>query len=236
VKRMVRHEANFGQGKQTASMVLLVVMAFLAVWLPMNFLQKGMFDHAAGVIILAPSLIYTSLLASATKVSSNQRWFYRIIGLLSIAFYLAYFSVVEPVQALNCLLAAAGIIYCFLVDVLSPSCTGELSSLRKLLRENDPTRIIKSAGRLPDGLVADPDGSLWGTPTSAGHFELHVWDQKARALRDVIFDVTVAVPYTPRTDAKKAIVTGPGNKNDNKPKKPLTKNRQSRAHRNRGHA
>lgn len=213
MKKIVRHEAEFGTvtKKQRASMALLVVMLLLAIWLPLWFLSMGTEDMdavAAGVVILAPSLFYTSLLASASIGTRRMRWGYRVIGLILTAGYLFYFSAQVPDQTASVVLTVAGIGYCLLVDVFSPHCTGKPASWRYLFGRTPDARnaVIETTGKVPDGLRVDSAGDLWGIPETKGSFTLRMWDSKTSSLLDVTYDVTVDVPGPEATASTASVI------------------------------
>lgn len=220
-------------------MALLVVMLLLAIWLPLLFLSMRTAEMnavAAGVVILAPSLFYTSLLASAATGTTRMRWVYRLIGLIMTVGYLVYFSAQVPNQAASVVLTLAGIGYCLLADVFSPHCTGEPASWqylcgRKLESKNE---VISRTGKVPAGLSVDSSGDLWGIPNTDGSFTLEMWDAKKETLRDVTYDVTVIVPgHATRatTSTASGIPAKPGNTTGSKSKDALSKGKRSRARR-----
>lgn len=202
VKKIVRHEAEFGTvaKKQRSSMALLGVMLLLALGVPPLSLIIGTADAVAvavGVMILVPSLFYTSLLASAATGTNRARWGYRVVGLVIAAGFLLYFSSQVPGQSVSVVLSVAGIGYCLLVDVFAPHCTGEPASWRSLLGKSSKpgNLVVQITGKVPAGLNVDSAGDLWGgVPTMGGSFTLKMLDAKTSNIRDVTYDVTVVAP------------------------------------------
>ncbi|MDF2048868.1 hypothetical protein [Arthrobacter sp. Cr_A7] len=212
-------------------MALLVVMLLLALTVPLLFLSMRtdeMDAVAAGVVILAPSLFYTSLLASATTGTNRARWGYRLVGLAMTAGYLFYFSSQVPNQAAAVVLTVAGIAYCLLVDVFAPHCTGETASWRYLCGNTSEPRnaVMEMTGKVPAGLNVDSAGDLWGVPTTGGSFTLNMWDAKTMSIRDVTYDVTVVAPGAvarPNSSTSSGSSAKPGNTTGSLSKDALSK-------------
>lgn len=244
MKQMVRHEAELGtvKTKRVAGTVLFCFMLFLAPGLAWLFLSMGteeMRAVAAGVLILAPSLFYTSLLATAATGTARMRWVYRLIGFLMTAVYLFGFSAHVPNQFASVVLTVAGIGYCFLVDVFSPHCTGKTASWRDLWtnKSESENELLSKTGVVPAGLHVELQGDfLWGVPKTGGSFTLQVWDGKARAFRDVTYDVTVRdLDFGHATRATTSTASGlhvkPGNTTGSTSKDALPKSKRSRKRR-----
>lgn len=203
MKKMVRHDVELDtvRPKRIAGRCLYMLMLILATVLPWPFLSMRTQEAdavAAGILILAPSLFYTSLLATAATGTARMRWVYRALGFLMTLFYLLFFSAQVPNQLTSVVLAVVGIIYCLLVDVFSPHCTGKPASWRDLRRDLDSEdALLSTTGAIPAGLnVESPGDFLWGIPRTDGSFTLQVWDAEAAVLRDVTYDVTVRDPHT----------------------------------------
>lgn len=216
MKQMVRHEAELGtvKRKRRAGRALYLFMLFLAPVFAGLFFSVGtdeMTAIAAGILILAPSLFYTSLLATAATGTARMRWVYRGLGFLMTAVFLFSFSAQVPNQFASVVLAVVGIGYCFLVDVFSPHCTGTTASWRDLWSNNSDSenRLLSKTGVVPAGLnVESPGDFLWGLPTTDGSFTLQVWDGEAAVHRDVTYDVTVRDPgHTTRSSWFGALLT-----------------------------
>ncbi|MGM7777411.1 hypothetical protein ACSVHC_15515 [Arthrobacter sp. KNU-44] len=193
---MVEHEADFDvqKPKRTASRWLAVLAGLAAVTAPGVFIKLGMVPVAEGVLILAPALFYTSLLASASTGTTCARWWYRAVGFIMWVPYYFLFAKAMPDQFVSIVLSLVGLAYCLLVDAFTPSCTGEPVSWKKILKEPDFT-LIKMTGTVPTGLtVNQKPGHLSGIPATAGSFTLSIWDAKAECIRDVTYNVTVAGP------------------------------------------
>ncbi len=237
MKKIVRHEADFGTvaKKRRASRALVLLMFLLGFVLPVFFLGMGtdeMDAVAAGVLILVPSLFYTSLLASASTGTNRARFAYRVIGAAVTAIWLFSFSWRVPSQTAAVVLTVAGIVYCLLVDVFAPHCTGKPASWRDVWGKTPDSKnaLLKMAGQIPAGLNVDSNGDLWGVPTTGGSFTLEMWDAKTTSLRTVTYDVAVVDPSVmARTNAS----ANPANATSSKSKVALAKGKPRRKRRRR---
>jgi hypothetical protein len=210
MKRLVTHDIDrepVQLSRRRASLLLFGLMLGLGFGLPWFFLMmrtNEMTAVAAGIMVLVPSLFYTSLLASASIVTNSLRRVFRTIGLAVAAGQLFFFSSHVPNQTAAVVLTLAGVVYCFLVDVLAPHCSGEPIPFRKLWGTkvvDSENRNMGVTGYVPTGLVVDSEGDLRGIPTTGGSFTLEAWDAQTKSWRWVTYDVAVASsPRSPSYD------------------------------------
>lgn len=145
------------------------------------------------VMMLFPSLAYTSLLTAASTGTRNARRVHRILGAcLAFVYYLCFvWSVPDTLEP--AVFGFLGIFVCLMIDAWSPSCTGKPLSLSEIIGGSSGRSSVVSlrSGVLPEGLKLESlTGDISGTPTTEESFTLNIFDQNGK-LSVVTYKVTL---------------------------------------------
>ncbi|MDQ0147313.1 hypothetical protein [Pseudarthrobacter niigatensis] len=181
-------------------LTLFAFMTLLILTIPAILIFTGNPDPALGALLLFPSLAYTSQLASASMRSARFRHWFRWLCLLGGIGYL--FLWVIGLQGTkyftDALLAATlggvGLLYCFIVDLLTPS------SNEGRVQEADRPNWIASheTGKLPQGVQFDPLDGISGMPASPGIVTVIVHEantgMRVRKLIYSVYDLSKQAP------------------------------------------
>lgn len=141
-----------------------------------------------GIVVLGPAFFYTSLLTVAAAAvaggSVSPRWQhgFRLIGLaMGTAVYAALGLYVSGGFVAG-VLGFAGILYCFLADLFTPSVNS--GALNPHEEAEDPKLIAQEeTGSFPAGVNFDPARGVTGIPTTPGFFTLTVHNDEAAIMR-----------------------------------------------------
>lgn len=160
-------------------------MSVLILLVPGMLIAVGQAAAALSVLLLFPSLVYTSQLASATTRSTRFRQRFRWACLVGGFAYLgAWVAGLQGSESfadavLGATFSAVGLVYCFIVDLLTPSSNvdGAVSDGKDSAPE---LFAIHESGELPEGVHCDPLKGILGMPVSTGSLTALVYEGKTK--------------------------------------------------------